>query len=72
MIVADEINHRVQKLPEPLRAEVLHFVEYLLLRAEERLEDREWSGFSLQSAMREDDDVPGPDYSEADLKETYS
>ena len=72
MIVADEINHRVQKLPEPLRAEVLHFVEYLLMRSEERQEDRAWSGFSLRSATREDDGEPGPDYSEDDLKEPYS
>lgn len=72
MVVIEEINHRVQKLPEPLRAEVLHFVDYLLARTHDRREDTMWSGMSLQSAMRGGEDEGGPDYSEADLTERFS
>ena len=75
MAVTEEINRRVQRLPEPLRAEVLHFVDFLLTRAERdggRQEDRAWSDLSLNSAMRGLEDESAPDYSEADLVERFS
>jgi hypothetical protein len=75
MVVIEEINRRVQRLPEPLRAEVLHFVDYLLTQAERddnRQEDRAWFDLSLRSAMRGLEDESGPDYSEADLRERFS
>ncbi len=74
MAVTEEINRRVQRLPEPLRAEVLRFVDYLLTRAEQnedRQADRAWFDVSLQSAMRGLKDEGGPDYSEADLTERF-
>ena len=75
MAVTEEINRRVQRLPEPLRAEVLHFVDYLLTQTEQnddRQEDRAWFGLSLGSAMRGLENESGPDYSEADLTERFS
>lgn len=75
MAVTEEINRRVQRLPEPLQAEVLHFVDYLLTRAERddaRQEDEAWFDLSLRSAMHGLEDEDGPDYSEADLTERFS
>ena len=66
MPVTEEINRRVQKLPEPMQAEVLRFVEYLLTRAEQdsaREDDRRWADLSLRSAMRGMEHEDGPDYS---------
>jgi hypothetical protein len=73
--VGDEISRRVLRLPEPLQAEVLRFVDYLLMRAQQdeaRQEDQAWLSLSLRSAMRGLEGEGGPDYSEADLKEPFS
>jgi hypothetical protein len=73
--VTEEINRRVHRLPEPMQAEVLHFVDFLLTRAERddaRREDRAWSDLSFQSAMHGMEDEDGPEYSEADLTEPFS
>ncbi|MEM1094589.1 MAG: hypothetical protein AAGJ10_08300 [Bacteroidota bacterium] len=75
MVVIEEIARRVQKLPGPMRSEVLHYVDYLLARAEReenREQDQSWSDLSLQSAMRGLEDEGGPDYSETDLHERFS
>ncbi len=75
MAVTEEISRRVQRLPEPMQAEVLHFVDYLLTRAERddaRQEYQAWFDLSLRSAMRGMEDEEGPDYSEADLTERFS
>lgn len=72
MVAAEEIAQKVERLPTDLRAEVLHFVDYLLTRAADRQEDRGWSGLSLESAMRGLEDEGDPDYSEADLRERFS
>jgi len=74
MAVADRIHRYVQKLPEPLQAEVLDFVEYLLSRAEqaESEEDgRSWSALSLSLAMRGMEDEESPEYTLDDLKEAF-
>ena len=72
MALTDEITRRVERLPEPLRAEVLHVADYLLTRAADRQEDQSWTDLSLGSAMRGLEDEGGPDYSEADVKEPFS
>ncbi len=75
MAVTEEINRRVQRLPEPMQTEVLHFVEYLLTRTQRddaRQEDQAWFNLSLRSAMRGTEDEGSPDYSEADLTERFS
>jgi hypothetical protein len=69
--VVQQIQESVQRLPTAFQVEVLHFVEYLLTKAERealRGEEQEWSNFSLATAMRdmEDDDDAG--YTLSDLK----
>ncbi len=67
MAVAQQIQESVQRLPMALQAEVLDFVEYLLVKAERealRQEEREWSNFSLAAAMC---DVEGDDDAEYTL-----
>lgn len=79
MTIAERIQRRINELPEPLQAEVLDFVDFLLsrtLQGEWReegsdLEDREWSEFSLAMAARGMEDEVGPEYSQADLKERF-
>ena len=75
MTVAERIHQHVQKLPTPFQAEVLDFVEYLLLKVERRAtyqEEIAWSDLSLSLAMRGMEDEDTPDYSIADLKEVFS
>ncbi len=75
MAVAERITQRVQRLPEQLQAEVLDFVEYLLIKTERESaaeEGREWSRLSLSLAMRDMEDEEASEYSIADLKESFS
>jgi hypothetical protein len=74
MAVSDRIQQYIQRLPEQMQSEVLTFVEYLLAKSakEEALRDeRDWSGISLSLAMRGMEQEDSPEYSEADLKETF-
>ncbi len=73
MSVTEKIQKKVVMLPKKLQAEVLNFVEYLLMKAEyeaTQKEDVEWTNFSLASAMRgmEDEEV---EYSLDDAQEIY-
>lgn len=75
MAVTERIQQHVQKLPPALQAEVLDFVEYLLLklgRETSQKDELAWSNLSLTLAMRgmEDEDVPA--YTTADLKVEFS
>jgi hypothetical protein len=73
MILAEEIVERVQRLPEPLQAEVLDFVEFLLAKSSEeseKQENRRWMEFALQSAFRGMEDEPEL-YADKDLKERF-
>ena len=74
MVVTEQINSKLQRLPTLYQQEVLHFVEFLsqkAMRGETETEETVWSDFSLTQAMRglEDDDTP--EYTEADLKEQW-
>lgn len=74
MIVTEQINSKLQKLPTLYQQEVLHFIEFLsqkAMRGESETEEKLWTDFSLTQAMRglEDDDTP--EYAEADLKEKW-
>jgi hypothetical protein len=74
MAVTDRIQQYVQQLPVPLQAEVLDFVQYLLLKTKREgapLDDSAWSAFSLASAMRGMEDENAPAYGPADLRETF-
>ena len=75
MNVAEKINKQVRRLPEQTQAEVLDFVEYLLTKTEKKSaqeEGQDWTQLSLASAMREMEDGPKPEYTEADLEERFS
>jgi hypothetical protein len=75
MTVTERIHQYVQKLPESLQAEVLDFVEYLLLKVEGETaqpDERVWSNLSLALAMRGMEDENTPNYTIADLKEVFS
>lgn len=73
-MVADTIYASVQKLPEPLQAEVLDFVQFLLLKAEHEAtpeEDDTWMSMSLDLAMRGMEDEDTPEYTLSDIKEKF-
>jgi len=75
MVVAERIREHVQKLSEPLQAEVLHFVEFLLLKVERESAQQDelgWTDFSLTMAMRGMEDEDTPTYTTADLKVVFS
>ncbi len=74
MTVAEKIYQDVQKLPERFQAEVLDFVEYLLLKAERETwpeERRAWSEGSLALAMSDMVKEDTPTYTADDLKTTF-
>ena len=74
MIITDKIQEYVQRLPAPLQAEVLDFVEYLLAKVGRDIPHREsesWSDLSLSSAMRGMENEEKPSYTVADLKALF-
>ena len=73
MTVSDRIYQEVKKLPEPLQAEVLDFVQHLTSKAERETEsDGSLRNLSLSLAMRGMEEEDTPDYSVEDLKEVFS
>jgi len=75
MLGIDTIQQYVQKLPRPLQAEVLDFVEYLLSKMERETaqqDETDWSVLSLAFAMREMESEDTPIYTTADLKVVFS
>lgn len=75
MPATDRIHENVQKLPESLQAEVLDFVEFLLMKMERDSaspSEDDWTGFSLQMAMRGMEDEDSPVYTHEDVKEAFS
>ena len=72
MTTAERIHEQIQKLPEPLQAEALDFIEFLMQRQSVRKEDLDWSHLSLAAAMRDIEDEATPIYDESDLKEKWA
>jgi hypothetical protein len=70
MVVAEKIQHDIEKLPESFQAELIDFVGYLLVKAG-REEEREWRGLALSSAMR-GMEKEKPLYTLSDLKIVFS
>ncbi|NPA31203.1 MAG: DUF2281 domain-containing protein [Chloroflexi bacterium] len=64
------IQQSIQQLPEPLLEELLDFVQFLLLKAEQQ-EMRAWNTWSLTMAMRGMEDEPEL-YSLEDIKVPFS
>ncbi len=69
MALEEQIQQYVQELPRSLQEEVLDFVQYLLMKAEQQ-EKREWSTLSLSSALRGMENEESL-YTLADLKVTF-
>jgi len=74
MRVSERIYEEVKKLPEPLQAEVLDFVQYVASRMQrESTSDNELTAasLSLSLAMRGMEDEETPSYFPQDLRETF-
>ncbi|MFH1732472.1 MAG: DUF2281 domain-containing protein [Planctomycetota bacterium] len=74
MTVAKEIVGHLEKMPELLQVKVLDFIEYLEAKAsagQEAHSRKDWTTFSLASAMRGLEDEPSS-YSPDDLREAFS
>jgi hypothetical protein len=75
MAITDKIHEGVQQLPTALQAEVLDFVQFLLVkttRGSQEDEEGRWSDVSLSSAMRGMEDEDLSQYTTADLKVIFS
>ena len=75
MITLNKLQQYVEKLPQPLQAEVIDFVEYLLAKAERNngaQENADWMDLSLALAMRGMENESSPIYTRADLKVVFS
>ncbi|MCS7016812.1 MAG: DUF2281 domain-containing protein [Gemmatales bacterium] len=66
MTIDEKIYQEVQRLPHSLQEELLDFIQFLLMKAEQR-EKQEWFSLSLSSALRDMDDEPAL-YSLADIR----
>ncbi len=51
MGLADEIINKIKALPEEKQAEILDFIDFIEKKLEKN-EFRNWSAFSIESAMR--------------------
>ena len=69
MTLDEKIHQYVQRLPRPFQEELLDFVEYLLMKAEQQ-EKQDWESLSLTSAMRDIEDG-SVSYSLSDLRVTF-
>jgi hypothetical protein len=70
MSTIEILRHKAESLPDALQREVIDFVDYLLSRytKNDSTEEKEWSAFSMQNAIRgfEDDPVT---YTKADIRQ---
>jgi len=69
MTLDEKINQQVQGLPQSLQEELLDFVQFLRMKAEQR-EKQEWFDFSLSSALKDIDNEPAL-YSLTDIKVAF-
>ena len=69
MTLDEKIYQYVQKLPRSFQEELLDFVEYLVMKAEQQ-EQQDWVSLSLSSAMRDMEDE-SVSYSLSDLRVTF-
>jgi len=69
MTIDEKIYRYVQKLPRSFQQELLDYVEYLVMKADQE-EKRDWDSLSLSSAMRgmENENVS---YNLSDLRESF-
>jgi uncharacterized protein DUF2281 len=66
MTLDEKIYQYVRKLPLSFQEELLDYVEYLLMKAEQQ-ENKDWTSLSLSSAMRDMEDESAT-YSLSDVR----
>ena len=72
MLVTEKISEYLSMMPDPYQTEVLHYVEFLWHKLQERdKDDRLWQEFSLASALRGTDEADEVTYTMDDLKEKF-
>ena len=74
MAVSEQISEKLEKLPVAIQQEVLDFVDFVSERVKHQNvaeEDEQWQDLSLSQAMKGLEDEASPEYTEADLKETW-
>ncbi len=69
MTLDEKIQQYVQKLPRSFQEELLVFVEYLVMKAEQQ-ENQDWGSLSLSAAMRDMEDE-SVSYSLSDVRESF-
>jgi hypothetical protein len=69
MTLDEKIHQYVQRLPRSFQEELLDFVEYLVMKADQQ-EQQDWASLSLSSAMRDMEDET-ISYSLSDLRVTF-
>jgi hypothetical protein len=70
MTLDEKIQQYIQKLPRSFQEELLDFVEYLLMKAEQQ-EKQDWVSLSLSSAMRDMEDESAL-YNLSDIRVAFS
>jgi len=70
MTLDEKIYQYVQKLPYSFQEELLDFIQYLLMKAEQQ-EKLNWTSLSLSSAMRGMEDEPAL-YSMSDIRVAFT
>ena len=70
MTLDEKIHRYAQKLPYSFQEELLDFVEYLMMKAEQQ-EKQDWASLSLSSAVRDMENEPVL-YSLSDLKVIFA
>lgn len=70
MTLDEKIHRYAQKLPLSFQEELFDFVQYLLVKAEQR-EKQDWASLSLSSAMRGMEDEPDL-YSMSDIRVVFA
>ena len=70
MTLDEKIHQYVQKLPQSFQEELLDYVEYLVMKAEQQ-EKQDWTSLSLSSAMRNMEDESAL-YDDSDIRVTFS
>lgn len=69
MTLDQKIYQHVRNLPRPMQEDLLDYVEFLVMKAEQH-EQKDWESLSLSSAMRDMQDEP-ISYRISDMREKF-
>jgi hypothetical protein len=70
MMLDEKIHQYACKLPYSFQEELLDFVQYLLMKAEQQ-EKQDWASLSLSAAMQDIEDEPDL-YSMSDIRVAFA